>query len=112
MNKGDRPGVRGAEPEHSPKQKSALRGTAPDLCAALLSPENRALYGTLAAVNTHELCESSGLTSRELERWMETGLLKAEFVSKPGGGRQWDFTADQAERARLLNALHRKRRFA
>jgi hypothetical protein len=50
-------------------------------------PRNRALYDTLAAVNTHELCESSGLTSRELERWMETGLLKAELASKPGGGR-------------------------
>jgi hypothetical protein len=39
---------------------------------------------------------------------METGLLKADLVSTPGGGRQWDFTADQAERARLLKALHLK----
>jgi len=39
---------------------------------------------------------------------METDLLKAELVSKPGGGRHWDFTADQAERARLLKALHTK----
>jgi hypothetical protein len=67
-----------------------------------------ALYDTLAAVTSHELCESSGLTSRELERWMETGRLKAELVSRPGGGRQWDFTADQAERARSLKALHTK----
>ena len=39
---------------------------------------------------------------------METGLLKAELVSKPGGGRNWDFTADHAERARVLKALHLK----
>jgi hypothetical protein len=39
---------------------------------------------------------------------METGLLKAEMVSKPGGGRHWDFAAAQAERARLLKALHTK----
>ena len=27
---------------------------------------------------------------------------------KPGGGRHWDFATDQAERARLLKALHGK----
>jgi hypothetical protein len=66
------------------------------------------LYDTLAAVNAHELCESSGLTSRELERWVETGLLKAELVGTPGGGRHWEFAADQVERARVLKALHSK----
>ena len=59
-------------------------------------------------MTTHELCESSGLTSRELERWVETGLLKAELVGTPGGGRQGEFAADQAVRARLLKALHSK----
>jgi hypothetical protein len=66
------------------------------------------LYDTLAAVNAHELCESSGLSSRELERWVETGLLKAELGGTPGGGRHWESAADQAERARLLKALHLK----
>jgi hypothetical protein len=39
---------------------------------------------------------------------METGLLKAELVGTPGAGRHWEFAADQAERARLLKALHLK----
>jgi hypothetical protein len=39
---------------------------------------------------------------------VETGILKADLVSTPGGGRHWDFAADQAERARLLKELHTK----
>jgi hypothetical protein len=50
-------------------RKRAGNGASPEIGAAQ--------YDTLAAVNAHELCESSGLTSRELERWVETGLLKA-----------------------------------
>jgi hypothetical protein len=43
---------------------------------------------------------------------METGLLKAELVGIPGGGRHWGFAADQAERARRLKVLAPQRCFA
>jgi hypothetical protein len=39
---------------------------------------------------------------------METGLLKADLVNTPGGGRHREFAPDQVQRARLIKALHRK----
>jgi DNA-binding transcriptional MerR regulator len=61
-------------------------------------------------MNTSELCASTGLTAREVQNWLDNGLLEpADFVGRAsGGGLQREFTADQAERARLLKALHRK----
>ena len=55
-----------------------------------------------------ELCQSAGLTPRELKSWLDTGLLEPQTVSIPGGGCRYDFTAGQAEHARLIKALHRK----
>jgi hypothetical protein len=60
-------------------------------------------------VTTTELCESAGLTPRKLENWIENGLLDAEMVGRTsGGGVRREFTADQAERARLIKALQNK----
>ena len=36
------------------------------------------------------------------------GLLEAERVGRSAGGLRREFTADQAERARVIRALHRK----
>jgi hypothetical protein len=60
------------------------------------------------AMTTNEFCESSGLAPRELRRWLETGLLEAETIGIPGGGHRYEFAPGQLERARVLNALHRK----
>jgi hypothetical protein len=59
-------------------------------------------------MTTAEFCASNGLTPRELQNWLEAGLLEADMVGRTGGGRHWEFAADQAERARLLKALHTK----
>ena len=59
-------------------------------------------------MTTEQLCQSVGLTSRELQSWLESGLLEPEMVGIPAGGRRRDFTADQLERARLIKALHTK----
>jgi DNA-binding transcriptional MerR regulator len=61
-------------------------------------------------MTTTEFCEAAGLTPRELERWLEIGLLApADMVGRTaGGGLRREFTADQAERARLLKVLHLK----
>ena len=59
-------------------------------------------------MTTTELCASAGLTSRELQDWLEHGLLEADKVSNPAGGVRREFTTDQAERARVLKALHSK----
>jgi DNA-binding transcriptional MerR regulator len=59
-------------------------------------------------MNTTEFCASAGLTSRELQDWLEHGLLEADKVSNPAGGVRREFTTDQAERARVLKALHTK----
>jgi hypothetical protein len=56
---------------------------------------------------TLELCESVGLSRRQLQSWLDTGLLEAETVGIPGGGHRYEFAAGQAERARVLKALHR-----
>jgi DNA-binding transcriptional MerR regulator len=56
-----------------------------------------------------EFCRSAGLTPRELQSWLEFGLLEAELVVIPGAtGRYREFTADQVERARVIKALHAK----
>jgi DNA-binding transcriptional MerR regulator len=56
-----------------------------------------------------EFCESTGLTPRELQNWLESGLLQPELVVIPGViGRRREFTAGQAERARVIKALHGK----
>ena len=59
-------------------------------------------------MTTTELCASAGLTSRELQNWIENGLLEpAGMVGRSaGGGVRREFTGDQAERARVLKALH------
>jgi len=62
-------------------------------------------------MNTTEFCASAGLTSRELQNWIENGLLDAEMVGRTSGGGlllRREFTADQAERARLIKALQSK----
>jgi DNA-binding transcriptional MerR regulator len=56
-----------------------------------------------------EFCESTGLTPRELQNWIENGLIQAELVVIPGAaGRYREFTAGQVERARVIKALHAK----
>ena len=61
-------------------------------------------------MNTTEFCASAGLTSRELQNWIENGLLEpAGMVGRSaGGGVRREFTTGQAERARVLKALHSK----
>jgi hypothetical protein len=60
-------------------------------------------------MTTAELCESAGLTPRELQNWIENGLLDVEMVGRTsGGGVRREFTADHAERARLIKALQNK----
>jgi hypothetical protein len=59
-------------------------------------------------MTTHELCESVGLSQYLVSTWLETGLLKAETIGIPGGGRRFQFAAGQLERARVLKALHQK----
>jgi hypothetical protein len=60
-------------------------------------------------MTTTELCESAGLNPRELQNWLENGLLDAEMVGRTvGGGVRREFTAAQAERARLIKALQNK----
>jgi hypothetical protein len=58
-------------------------------------------------MTTIEFCQNVGLTPRELQNWIETGLIQAELVVIPGGRRR-DFTAGQIERARVIKALHMK----
>jgi DNA-binding transcriptional MerR regulator len=56
-----------------------------------------------------EFCQSAGLTPRELQNWLESGLLEAELVVIPGAaGRRREFIATQVERARVIKALHMK----
>ena len=61
-------------------------------------------------MTTTELCDTAGLTPRELQNWIENGLLEpAGMVGRSaGGGVRREFTGDQAERARVLKALHSK----
>src|SRR5262249_47161882 len=63
----------------------------------------------IPSMTTQEFCASSGLTSKELQTWLETGLLEpADMVGRSAGGLRREFTADQAERARVIKALHQK----
>jgi hypothetical protein len=59
-------------------------------------------------MTTREFCESAGLSQYQVQCWLETGLLEAETVGIPGGGRRFEFAAGQLERARVLKALHQK----
>ena len=60
-------------------------------------------------MTTEQLCQSGGLTARELQSWLENGRLEAELVIIPGAaGRYREFTAGQVERARVIKALHAK----
>src|SRR5215467_10153747 len=59
-------------------------------------------------MTTTELCASTGLTAREVQDWLDNGLLEAEMLNRAAGGRRREFTTDQLERARLVKALHRK----
>jgi hypothetical protein len=61
-----------------------------------------------AAMASIEFCRTAGLTERELQNWIDNGLLDAERVGRTGGGASREFTADQAERARVIKALHQK----
>jgi hypothetical protein len=67
-----------------------------------------ALYDD-CGMTTTELCESTGVTPRELQNWIENGLLDAEMVGRNSdGGVRMEFTAAQAERPRLIKALQNK----
>ena len=61
-------------------------------------------------MTTEQLCQSVGLTSRELRSWLDTGLLEpASIVPRlAGDGRCYQFTDDQLQHARLIKALHQK----
>jgi hypothetical protein len=60
-------------------------------------------------MTTTELCASAGLTPRELQNWLDNGLVEADMVGRSaGGGLRREFTPDQAQRARVLKALHTK----
>src|SRR5215472_7581147 len=60
-------------------------------------------------MTTTELCESAGLTPRELQNWIDNGLLDAdEMAGRACGGLRWEFTAEHAACARVLKALHNK----
>jgi DNA-binding transcriptional MerR regulator len=60
-------------------------------------------------MTTLEFCETAGLTLRELQQWLEIGLLApAGMVGRTARGLRREFTADQAEHAGLLKVLHRK----
>ena len=62
----------------------------------------------ILSVTTRELCESTGLSQYQVQTWLDTGLLEAETIGIPGGGHRYEFAPGQLERARVLNALHRK----
>ena len=47
-------------------------------------------------MTTHELCESAGLSHYQVQTWLDTGLLEAETIGIPGGGRRFEFDAGQA----------------
>jgi hypothetical protein len=56
-----------------------------------------------------EFCRTAGLTERELQNRIDHGLLEAQKVGRTSlGGARREFTADQAERARLIKVLHQK----
>jgi hypothetical protein len=60
-------------------------------------------------MTTTELCASAGLTSRELQNWIDNGLLEADHVGRTAaGGLRREFSPDQAARARVLKTLHTK----
>jgi DNA-binding transcriptional MerR regulator len=59
-------------------------------------------------MTTEQLCQTTGLTERELRNWIDYGLLNADLVGRDGGGVRREFSQDQVERACLLRALHRK----
>ena len=59
-------------------------------------------------MTTEQVCQSVGLTPRELKSWLESGLLEPEMVGIPAGLRRREFTADQVQHARLIEAFHRK----
>jgi DNA-binding transcriptional MerR regulator len=60
-------------------------------------------------MTTTKFCESAGLTPRELQNWIDAGLLEAdEMVGRAGGGLRREFTAEQAAHARLIKILHSK----
>jgi DNA-binding transcriptional MerR regulator len=57
----------------------------------------------------YRTCRTAGLTERKLQNWINNSLLDAERVGRTsGGGIRREFTADQAERARLIQALQNK----
>jgi hypothetical protein len=62
-------------------------------------------------MNTTELCASAGLTQRELQSWIDYGLLEpADIVGRAaGGGLRREFTPDQARAGpRPQGAAHTK----
>jgi hypothetical protein len=61
------------------------------------------------AMTTAEFCRTAGHTERELQNWIDNGLLDAERVRRTGGAARREFTAGQVERARLIKALCRAR---
>jgi DNA-binding transcriptional MerR regulator len=61
-------------------------------------------------MTTAEFCISTGLTPREVQNWLDIGLLEpAAMVDRTdGGGQRREFSDGQVERARLLKALQAK----
>jgi hypothetical protein len=61
-----------------------------------------------AGMTTKELCQAVGVGQSALQMWLQSGFLQAENIGIPGGGHRYVFATGQLERARVLNALHRK----
>ena len=59
-------------------------------------------------MTSNELCESAGLTARELENFLDSGPLEAEPAATSQDKRSLEFAADQVPRARLIKQLVRK----
>src|SRR5215510_13212253 len=61
-------------------------------------------------MNTAEFCAATGIKPRELENWLDAGLLEpAAMVARTDCcGLRREFSSDQVERARLLKQLQKR----
>jgi hypothetical protein len=84
------------------KQVKALGGTVVvgDQASVSLPLETASGGVGFDYMNTTEFCASAGLTPRDLQFWLEIGLLvPADMVRKTAiGGLRREFTSDEAER--------------
>jgi hypothetical protein len=62
-------------------------------------------------MTTIEFCQSVGLTARELEDFLDIGLLEAEPAATRQGKRILEFAANLIPRARLIKQLVRNLAF-